>query len=274
MNARRIHAVLAAGVQNPDRIARWQKDPQSLLRLGVPSGALDLDALRKFSGLTVKVRHNGVRQRLPLTFRLMSFTGLDIEIFAAYGAFMAERQQAFASDPERRTQDLMDFLAQWLRPDRVEHALLWDMARHERALAILGRPEMPPHLGADADAHAHPPSHRPSIRGAVQLHEMQSDPIAIAPLLFEPNPRISEVKLAARFFAYWKPGVDQELQILELDAFGFYLLSFARDARSLSDLSQKLGGSRRPSAAFRRCATRLADVGIFSLGHRTKAPAQ
>ena len=78
VNARQVHAVLAAGVENPTLISRWRAEPARLLRLGIDPECLDLDALWKFSGLTIKVRHNGVRQQLPCTFRLMAAAGLEI----------------------------------------------------------------------------------------------------------------------------------------------------------------------------------------------------
>ncbi len=35
MTARQVHAVIAAGVENPELIARWQRDPRLLLAQGV-----------------------------------------------------------------------------------------------------------------------------------------------------------------------------------------------------------------------------------------------
>ena len=78
MNARRVHAVLAAGVQNPALIEAWRRDPELLRGLGLDPAKVDLDALWKFAGLTLKVRHNGIREDLPLTFRLLHVTELAV----------------------------------------------------------------------------------------------------------------------------------------------------------------------------------------------------
>ena len=86
MNARRVHAVLAAGVEDPMLIAGWRTEPARLVRLGIEPESLDLNALWKLAGLTIKVRHNGVRQQLPGTFRLMAAAGLEISLFADYAA--------------------------------------------------------------------------------------------------------------------------------------------------------------------------------------------
>ena len=58
---------------------------------------LDLDSLRKFAGLAAKIRHNGIRDKLPLTFRLMSVAKLEIEVFAAYAEDCAQNGVRFAA---------------------------------------------------------------------------------------------------------------------------------------------------------------------------------
>ena len=134
MNARQVHAVLAAGVDNPVLISTWQTEPTRLLRLGVEPGTLDLDALWKFVGLTIKVRHNGVRQQLPGTFRLMAVAGLEIGLFADYAAFRVSSGQGYAATTTQRTHDLVQFMTQWLNPSVRIHSLLGDIVRHEQAL--------------------------------------------------------------------------------------------------------------------------------------------
>ena len=70
MNARRVHAVLAAGVENPTLISEWRAEPARLVRLGIDPECLDLDALWKFSGLTIKVRHKTVVLGLNITSKI------------------------------------------------------------------------------------------------------------------------------------------------------------------------------------------------------------
>jgi len=68
MTASRVHAVIAAGLENPQLLERWQREPDLLRKCGVDPDKLDLNALWKFAGLTAKVRHAGqLRPRLPLT---------------------------------------------------------------------------------------------------------------------------------------------------------------------------------------------------------------
>ena len=42
--------------------------------------------------------------------------------------------------PELRAAELISFLGRWLDLLATDHALLWDMIRHEQAIARLNRP--------------------------------------------------------------------------------------------------------------------------------------
>src|SRR5258708_23978482 len=96
MNARNVQAVLAAGVQHPNLLSQWQTDPAFLRSKGIDPATIDLTALRKFAGLSIKVKHNGLRFDLPLTFRLMGLAGLDIGVFSAYATYCAENGRRLA----------------------------------------------------------------------------------------------------------------------------------------------------------------------------------
>lgn len=268
MTARKVHAVLAAGVQNPNLIARWQKDPQFLLGQGIEPDTIDLAALWKFAGLTVKVRHNGVRQELPMTFRLMSLAGLEIEVFASYATFCASKRQQYAATPEGRTRDLIAFLGQWLNLDVANHSLLWDLIRHEQALARLNKSvsSTPPLVTVE---HPSPSGGTPSgssvplVCGEIILHEMRCDPRAVELTLFQREPQLSQIPLGTRYYCYWRSDRTSGIQILELDEFGYYVLSFIGGVRSTAELSHQLGSGRRPTRGFLRSLSQLAAIGIL-----------
>lgn len=253
MTARQVHAMIAAGVENPLLVARWAAQ-------GVD---LDLDALAKFAGLTVKVRHNGLRQDLPLTFRLLNVAGIEIEVFAAYAAFRAEHGGRYAATTAERTRDLIAFLGDWLDRERPDHVLLWDLIRHEDAIARLTNGED----GTPPDQPARTPALRrtsvPRIRGRLVLHDMQSDPAAIAAVLREKVPPLDRVPFAPRHAGYWRPESAREIRILELDEFGFHALSLVDGTRSVADLSEALIGTRRTPRAFLQLLAQLAGLGIL-----------
>lgn len=252
MTARRVHAMIAAGVENPLLAAGW----------AAKGTELDLDALAKFAGLGAKVRHNGLRQDLPLTFRLLDVAGIAIEVFAAYAAFRAERGGNYAATIEERTRDLIAFLGDWLDRERRDHVLLWDLIRHEEAIARLTKSE--PNAGA---ATAKTPALRgttvPHIRGRLVLHEMQSDPATVAAVLREKVPPLDRIPFAQRHAGYWRPESAREIRVLDLDAFGFYALSLVDGSRSVAGLSEALVGTRRTSRAFLQLLAQLRDLGIL-----------
>jgi hypothetical protein len=261
MSARQVHAVIAAGVENPSLLARWEKEPEHLRDRGVDPATIDLDALRKFAGLTVKVRHNGLREELPLTFRLMNVAGLEIEVFSAYAASRAAEGRGYAPTTEGRTLDLIAFLERWLDRERREQALLWDMIRHEHALARLAK--APPSPACAANGRAPSAASVPRLCGAIVLHEMQSDPREVAAALRQSRPPLGEIALELRYLCYWRPGGASEIDIVELDAFGFYALSLVDGARSAADLSEAMGGKRRPARAFLRLLGELGAAGLL-----------
>jgi hypothetical protein len=266
MKARRVHAVIAAGLENPELLARWQREPGLLRGCGVDPDKIDLDALWKFAGLTAKVRHNGLRADLPLTFRLLNVAGLEIEVFASYASFRASEGGSYANTSEARTQDLLTFLEHWLDFDRHEHALLWDMMRYELALTRLSRlsVDVPALPAAESLAQRAPRATSvPRVCGHAILHEMRCDPRSVEEILKEKSPRLDEVSLGTFHFCYWRRGAAAEIHILQLDELGFHLLSLADGKRSTADLSCLIGGSRRLARGFLKALGQLASVGIL-----------
>jgi hypothetical protein len=261
MSARQVHAVIAAGVDNPLLVARWEREPERLAAQGIDGGGVDLEALAKFAGLTVKVRHNNLRDDLPLTFRLLNVAGLEIEVFAAYAVFRAERGGRYAPTTAERTRDLIAFLGEWHDPNRREHVLLWDLIRHEDAIARLTK-QAP--AARTAPAQRFTTATVPRIRGTVLLHEMQCDPRAVGAVLRTSRPALEEVPFGARNVAYWRAEEGQELHILELDDFGYCALELVDGTRTAADLSAALTGKGRVSRTFLQLLGQLGQAGILS----------
>ena len=120
MNARNVQAVLAAGVHSPNLLAKWQQDPAFLRSKGIEPHTIDLAALRKFAGLSVKVKHNGLRFDFPLTFRLMGLAELDIPVFADYATHCAETGHRLAKTSAQRARDLISFLERCLLSSKAK----------------------------------------------------------------------------------------------------------------------------------------------------------
>lgn len=277
MNARRVHAVLAAGVEDPTLITAWRVEPARLTRLGVNPAAFDLDALWKFAGLTIKVRHNGVRQQLPCTFRLMAVAGIEIGLFADYAASRKASGQRYATTTPERTSDLVVFITNWIDPSVPIHAMLGDVARHEHTLAMLNAPSGPAIRDAVTQDRARgaglQPSAVPRLCGRLVLHEMRYNPLLLADALRHAVPLLAGVSLQDGYYCYWRGDRQSEIAVLELDEFGYYLLSLVDGCRSIADLSQALGGGRRPTRHFTRSLAQLENIGLLTFGRGRRSDA-
>jgi len=270
MSAIQVHSVVAAGLADPALLARWRQDPELLRGHGVDPAELDLVALWKFAGVALKIRHNGLRTDHPMTFRLLSVTGLEIEVFASYATFRACAGRPHPTTNEQRAEEFVVFLDHWLDPGRREYALLWDLIRHERALCRLGRTGVtsPDPVATDMRS----PSKLcaasvPRILGEVVMHEMRCEPAELVARLKDRSPRLEKVRLGPRQFCYWRGSAAPELRILELDELGYYLISFVDGKRTVSQLSRMLG-ARRPAPQFLRALSDLAGVGVLTFGQR------
>lgn len=273
MNAALVHAVIAGGVHDPRRLAEWAADPQALRVLGLDPASLDLQALRHFSGLALKVRHNGLRDSYPQSFRLLDVAGLEIEVFADYALAHATTQAPLAASNEARAQALVDFIQRWHDPRRATHALLWDLLRHEQALAQLV------HTGAATAEPPFPLQSRPTaasvphVRGAVRLHELQHDPRATVAALRQRTPDLASLLPATCALCYWRPPGEAAVGLVELDAFGYAVLQAANGQHSVADIAAALGLGRRVSAPVLRLLTQLQQTGLLVYAARVPAAA-
>jgi hypothetical protein len=253
MIASRVHAIVAAGLENPELLARWKQEPESLRAYGVDPAVFDLDAIWKFAGLTAKVKHNGLRFDLPLTFRFLSLNVLEIEVFGAYAAHKGRVGTRYALTTEGRIVELVDFLRDWLDFDKRVHSLLWDLIRHETALAQLRK--LTPSVKR---------SRVPHIVGDIILHEMTCDPRVLGKLLRKKSFDPDRVERCIVHLCYWNPGDPEEICILELNELGYHLLSLVDGKRSVADFNRLLDGKSRISKKLMDAFGELARVGVIA----------
>lgn len=254
MIASRVHAIVAAGLENPELLARWKHEPESLRAYGVDPAAFDLDAIWKFAGLSTKVKHNGLRFDLPLTFRFLSLNGLEIEVFSSYASHKARAGTRYAPTTELRIVEMVDFLQDWLDFEKPEHSLLWDLIRHEAALAQLRK--RTPSLKK---------SRAPHIVGDIMLHEMTCDPRVLGTLLRHKSFDPERVQRRMVHLCYWNAGDPEEICILELNELGYHLLSLVDGKRSVADFNRILGGRSRISKKLMDAFGELARVGVVRI---------
>jgi hypothetical protein len=257
MSARRVQAVIAAGVACPSLLDAWSSSPETLRTHGVEPGTVDLAAIKKFAGFTAKVRHNGVRTLLPMSFRLMSEAGFEIDLFASYASTASVHHEGYAGSAEERASRFIDFAQGWLDMRSREHVMFWDLLRHEHALSRLDRSGTDPAAPAEVN--------RPRLSGDVLLFEMQSDPAFVAAALAQRSGRWRDAEASTRYYAYQRPAESARIRIAELDAFGYYALTFIDGGRSVPELSVLLGAGEPPAARFLRALDQLAEGGLIRL---------
>jgi hypothetical protein len=260
----RVHAVMAAGVDQPQLLEQWMADSAQLRALGVEPDGFDLPALAKFAGLGVKVRHNPLRPMFPLGFRLMSVAAIEIDLFSAYALQRSREGRAFAVDMAQRARDLVAFVGGWHDPAIRAQTLLWDALRYELAVAQLREPQ-PATIAMPVASRA------PRIRGDIALHELQSDPRVLAEVLHASAPDLDDVPLQPQAFCFWRaPDNDPagDTAVIAVDALGHHLLSRIDGRRSAAALARELGGGRDAERAVSIGLDSLAAIGILALPQR------
>ena len=264
MSLARVHAVMAAGVEQPRLIARWRRQPSRLRALGVDPAEIDLDTLAKFAGVGVKVRHNPLRGLFPLSFRLMHVAAIEVDAFAAYATHRSERGLGYAAAMPERARDLVAFFDGWLRRRERSHALLRDALHYEEAIARLGPWHVAETQADDDNAGSADRDAAPRVRGTLRLLALGCDPQALAAELRTSAPELSRVPRERHHLCVWRAPDGDDVAVLPLDAFGFHLLGEIDGRRTPQALARRLGGGRGTTAAVRAALHAFADAGVIA----------
>lgn len=251
MNGRQVHALVAAGLRNPGLLDGWVRGCAVPPAGADPSG-LDLAALRKFSGLVALVRHNGLREDLPRSFRLLAAAGLEIDLFADYAVHVDSSGRSFAPGTAARASELAAYAAGWIdRADAGQRHFV-DVLRHETAVARIGSetvfPVRPGSAGAAASAGG-----VSAIRG-----------IAVF-LRFERDPRDDAGRPGGPvLLGYWREDAAAPLRILDLDIFSYELCRRVDGIATLAELSRVLTGGG-PDPRFLAAVDELVALGVLAV---------
>jgi hypothetical protein len=229
--ARRVHAMLAAAMANPELLEHWRSSSSARKKTG--AAALDLEKLHQFSGLVTKVRHNDVRLIAPFTFKLLDVFGISVEVFAAYAIQAHSLRKVGANSPSEKLQSLSSFLEQWLDHGNRLHSLVWDLIRHESAIHTLQNAAASTmNQSVVPIAQQLSPRQTPAPRKFV-LHEMTCNPVELVRKLRSQNRKFQMPSREQHYFAYCSGGDTERIQVLELDAIGSLILDLADGSRSI-----------------------------------------
>jgi hypothetical protein len=255
VSGRRVHAVVAAGLADPLLLAKWADDAGALSELGIAAESLDISALRKFTGLTTIVRHNGLRHELPRTFRLLSAARIEIDLFADYVIHLARAGQGLAAGSAERASDLAAFIGEWIDPEDPAHLRVHDMVRHEAAILALGGEAAPAGQPSPGPAGTAGADSIPAVRGAIILHAFHGDPRSAG----------TEAASEPARLGYWRASAAEPLRIVDLDIFTFELLRRVDGAVSATRLAAMVTAGE-PTARFLAALDEVAALGIITLG--------
>lgn len=262
MSARQLHALVAAGLHDPALLRSWADAPAELAAHGREAAAINLGGLTGFAGLTAKVRHNGLRDDYPLTFRLLKATALEARLFTDYTVAYARQGRRFAAAPSERGSELADFIMLWADRGSSAGAMLADIVRHERELARL--------RGGGAMAEAAPPGPArpprlvdvPRLVGSLELVELGHDPEILRAALCCAVPALDSVAPSPTLIGY-RRGPDGAAVVLRLDAFSFAFLRLVDGEASLGVIARALKLPRPHSIG--PAAGQLAAAGLINL---------
>jgi hypothetical protein len=254
-----VHALLAAAVDDPLLLERLRRQAATQ-RNGSP---LDLERVRLFAGLAVKVRQNDVRLSLPLTFKLLDKLKISLALFAAYATPAAALRQANKKSRADKREAISRFIETWLSPDDPDHALARDMLHHECALLDCNAH----HAATTVTPATVNPTSVPRRAAGLIHHEMSCDPLALARLLRSPDGALASLQRGQLHYLYGWDARRGGITVRQLDELGHILLTLADGRTSVARLAQALrqAGIAVTRAELCGATQKLVDDGILLL---------
>lgn len=275
MTAQRVHSVLAAGLTDPSLLLAWLAQPERLRAHGVEPSTVDLQTLRKFAGLAVKIRYNPCRLALQATFRWLSLAQLEIEMFSAFAQRAEHERRQGRKATHEKLDALVAHVSTWRDPTNDAHALLFDLIRHEQSVFRLQGLAQAASTPARELKHARGARRlRPSVHAGVILQRMRFDPRPVVAALLAPT--APESLLAADFLRERPPAALRlayrvtkgTVSILELDELAFTLLELLDGATTIPSIAVGLQsqGINVSPALLQAMVARLDAMGLLQAG--------
>jgi hypothetical protein len=252
ISARRVQATIATCLAEPDRaeaVAAALGDP------------LDLEAVRYLAGLAEKVRHNGVRADLELTFRLLRLTGLEMELFRDYAPGSARRRARGLTAPADRLAGLVEFADSWAGTD-PDRSLIRDLARYEQILADFRIPAPTP--GVDAGGELGPETVLVRL-GRMAVLVAGCDPAQVAEVLRAREPELAAVVRRPRVLLYHQ-AADAGVRAIEVSSGVPGLLAAVDGVATVRELALRLLGDEAATGMLAAGYAQLRELGLVGIG--------
>ncbi|HUB55881.1 MAG TPA: hypothetical protein VMB04_12040 [Mycobacterium sp.] len=253
-----VHSVVAAAVADPSRLQAWTVNPSGLTQLDVDPAELDLEAVADFAGLAEKIRHNGCRHQLRMTFQLLNQSGLEIQLFRDYAPHSLRRRQRGLKSPLQRVDGLAEFIGRWSRGDPLR-SLIRDVLLHEQALMLMH--------AADTDrpqrcSRARPMRQPvPAPNGVLVVRTLTCDPRQVQQVLQTPPADLADIRRGRWTFVYHK--TIEQLRMLEVEQAVGHLLTVVDGRRSVDRMSEQLFGNSSETPALMPLLDQLVAIGLL-----------
>jgi len=255
--------MLAAAVDDPLVLERLRRQARSR-----GAAAFDFERIRLFAGLAAKVRQNDIRLRLPLTFTLLDRLKVSIAVFADYAKPAAALRQANKKSRADKIDSFCRFLDGWLDHGNPDHALAWDLVRHERALFELrdGATALPVQPG-DAKREKVTAKSVPVRRARTAHHQMSANPLQLEQILRARSGDLSTLARGQFHYAYRWDEPRGCVSIDEVDELGCVLFDCADGENSVAQMAAALRHAGVAIDTGRLCGAvqQLVDGGALML---------
>jgi len=210
---------------------------------GLPGGSPDardaaqlfemenLERIALFQAFIVKVKHNGVRDVLPLTFRLLSAAGEELAFYRGYAASYLSVRAAGPLELANQVELMAEHLGRFAkRCPNPAAANLDDVLAHELQMWRLRGDEPAPGLQFVDDAL--------SWRGRMELLRYRTDVAracaALAAKTFDPA---RDLVACEKILAYWRPPQSDAVESFEVDELTAALFSTVDGRRTVDDIA-------------------------------------
>lgn len=254
-----MHSVVAAALADPDRLTAWSMDPSLLAQFGVEPTEFDLEAVADFAGLSEKIRHNGCRAHLRMTFQLLNLTGLEIQLFRDYAPWSLRRRAEGLTSPMYRIDGLALFIGGWAEGGDPLRTLLRDVLRHEHAVACLRTAQ----IDHERSCPEVEPSSAsiPARNGELVVRTFTCDPRQVQQVLEASPVNLGDIGRGARTFVYQRTA--DRLRALEVARPVGDLLTAVDGRRSVDQISAQLFGTGADRSALLRLLEQLVEIGLL-----------
>jgi hypothetical protein len=260
------HSVVASALADPELLRAWWTGA------AVAPPGLDVEALWKFAGLGVKVKHNVLRTDLPLVWQAISVFGVDVELFAEYAPLAHAHKAEGKTGRADKLTSLVEFLSDWLcrHAERLgpSYRVVADVLRHEAMLCELRR--QPADDAPDLSPWPSDPSldDVPAFCGAVRLLRLAYTPGDIRAVLARGKAAVEELARVPADLCrvYWKNPAAR-VRVLHVHESAFEVIRRVDGRRSLGAIAGNSGrGDDEAAAAVaRETLAELGNLGAVAL---------